>query len=45
VFRRVTVPLLMPVVLVILVTLIINVLKIFDLVFVIAPGRWQANAT
>ena len=43
-FRRVTVPLLMPVILVILVTLIINVLKIFDLVFVIAPGSVQANA-
>ncbi len=43
-FRRVTIPLLMPVVLVILVTLIINVLKIFDLVFVIAPGSVQANA-
>ena len=44
VFRRVTVPLLMPVVLVILVTLVINVLKIFDLVFVIAPGSVQADA-
>jgi len=44
VFRRVTIPLLMPVVLVILVTLIINVLKIFDLVFVIAPGSSQASA-
>jgi alpha-glucoside transport system permease protein len=38
VFRRVTVPLLAPVLGVVLVTLIINVLKIFDLVFVIAPG-------
>ena len=44
VFRRVTITLLMPVVLVILVTLIINVLKIFDLVFVIAPGSSQASA-
>jgi alpha-glucoside transport system permease protein len=43
-FRRVTIPLLMPVVLVILVTLIINVLKIFDLVFVIAPGSVQDKA-
>lgn len=43
-FRRVTVPLLMPVVLVILVTLVINVLKIFDLVFIIAPGSVQAQA-
>jgi alpha-glucoside transport system permease protein len=38
VFRHVTVPLLAPVLGVVLVTLIINVLKIFDLVFVIAPG-------
>ncbi|MFE0176379.1 carbohydrate ABC transporter permease [Streptomyces sp. NPDC059002] len=38
VFRRVTVPLLAPVLAVVLVTLMINVLKIFDLVFVIAPG-------
>jgi alpha-glucoside transport system permease protein len=38
VFRRVTVPLLGPVLAVVLVTLAINVLKIFDLVFVIAPG-------
>jgi alpha-glucoside transport system permease protein len=38
VFRRVTVPLLAPVVTVIFVTLVINVLKIFDLVYAIAPG-------
>jgi alpha-glucoside transport system permease protein len=38
VFRRVTVPLLRPVLGVVVVTLVINVLKIFDLVFVIAPG-------
>lgn len=44
VFRRVTIPLLIPVVLVILVTLIINVLKIFDLIFVIAPGSVQDDA-
>jgi ABC-type sugar transport system permease subunit len=44
VFRRVTVPLLSPVLLVVLVTLVINVLKIFDLVFIIAPGASQANA-
>ena len=38
VFRRVTVPLLAPVLAVVLVTLMINVLKIFDLVYIIAPG-------
>jgi alpha-glucoside transport system permease protein len=44
VFRRVTAPLLWPVLLVVLVTLVINVLKIFDLVFVIAPGSSQDDA-
>ncbi|MEU9196350.1 carbohydrate ABC transporter permease [Streptomyces hundungensis] len=44
VFRRVTVPLLAPVLAVVLVTLMINVLKIFDLVFIIAPGSSQADA-
>jgi alpha-glucoside transport system permease protein len=44
VFRRVTVPLLAPVIGVVLVTLIINVLKIFDLVLVIAPGSAQRTA-
>ncbi|MEU7107837.1 sugar ABC transporter permease [Streptomyces sp. NPDC046215] len=38
VFRRVTVPLLAPVLAVVLITLMINVLKIFDLVYIIAPG-------
>ncbi|MEV5127080.1 sugar ABC transporter permease [Streptomyces decoyicus] len=38
VFRRITVPLLAPVLVVVLVTLMINVLKIFDLVYIIAPG-------
>ncbi|WP_116212068.1 carbohydrate ABC transporter permease [Streptomyces olivoreticuli] len=38
VFRRVTVPLLAPVLVVVLITLMINVLKIFDLVYIIAPG-------
>jgi alpha-glucoside transport system permease protein len=37
VFRRVTVPLVRPVLVVVLVTLTINVLKIFDLVLVLAP--------
>ncbi|UGY91724.1 ABC transporter permease subunit [Streptomyces gobiensis] len=44
VFRKVTVPLLAPVLAVVLVTLMINVLKIFDLVFIIAPGATQENA-
>ncbi len=44
VFRRVTVPLLAPVLVVVLVTLMINVLKIFDLVFIIAPGSSQDDA-
>jgi alpha-glucoside transport system permease protein len=41
VFRRVTAPLLRPVLLVVLITLMINVLKVFDLVFVIAPPSVQ----
>ena len=44
VFRRVTVPLLMPVLLVVLVTLVINVLKVFDLVLIIPPGSVQNDA-
>jgi alpha-glucoside transport system permease protein len=44
VFRRVTVPLLAPVLGVVLVTLMINVLKIFDLVYIIAPGSAQDDA-
>jgi alpha-glucoside transport system permease protein len=44
VFRRVTIPLLAPVLLVVLVTLVINVLKIFDLVYIIAPGSSQQDA-
>jgi alpha-glucoside transport system permease protein len=46
VFRRVTVPLVRPVLVVVLVTLTINVLKIFDLVLVLAPDpttQGQAN--
>jgi alpha-glucoside transport system permease protein len=45
VFRRVTAPLLRPVILVVLVTLMINVLKIFDLVLIMAPGSVQDDAT
>ncbi|WP_329119963.1 carbohydrate ABC transporter permease [Streptomyces sp. NBC_01353] len=44
VFRRITVPLLAPVLAVVLVTLMINVLKVFDLVFIIAPGSAQDDA-
>ena len=43
-FRRVTVPLLAPVLAVVFVTLVINVLKVFDLVLVIAPGSAQRDA-
>lgn len=38
IFTRITAPLLAPVLIVVFVTLIINVLKIFDLVYVIPPG-------
>ncbi|MFB9961770.1 carbohydrate ABC transporter permease [Sinosporangium siamense] len=44
VFRRITIPLLSPVLLVVFVTMIINTLKVFDLVFVIAPGSVQPQA-
>jgi len=44
VFRRVTVPLLAPVLVVVAVTLVINVLKVFDLVLVIPPGSVQDDA-
>jgi alpha-glucoside transport system permease protein len=44
IFWRITVPLLAPVLLVVLVTLIINVLKVFDLVYIIAPGSTLPNA-
>lgn len=45
VFRHITVPSLMPVVMVVFVRAIISVLKIFDLVLVIAPESVQADAT
>ena len=45
VFRRVTVPLLWPVILVVVVTLVINVLKIFDLVLIVPPGNVQDDAS
>jgi alpha-glucoside transport system permease protein len=44
VFRRVTIPLVRPVLIVVLVTLTINVLKIFDLVYVLAPESMQDEA-
>ncbi|MEU6220897.1 sugar ABC transporter permease [Streptomyces sp. NPDC047022] len=44
VFRRVTVPMLAPVLAVVTVTLMINVLKVFDLVFIIPPGSSQDDA-
>jgi alpha-glucoside transport system permease protein len=41
VFRRVTVPLLAPVLSVVFITMIINVLKVFDIVIALAPGSSQ----
>jgi alpha-glucoside transport system permease protein len=45
VFRRVTVPLLAPVLSVVFITMLINVLKVFDIVISVAPGSTQSNAT
>ncbi|MGW9020073.1 carbohydrate ABC transporter permease [Leucobacter chromiiresistens] len=44
IFSKITAPLLAPVLLVVFVTLIINVLKIFDLVYVIPPGASKPAA-
>jgi len=44
VFRRVTVPLVRPVLIVVLVTLTINVLKVFDLIYVLPPESSQDEA-
>jgi alpha-glucoside transport system permease protein len=44
VFRRVTVPLLAPVLSVVFVTMLIYVLKVFDIVIAIAPGSVQDDA-
>jgi alpha-glucoside transport system permease protein len=44
VFRRVTVPLLAPVLSVVFITMIINVLKVFDIVISLAPESTQADA-
>lgn len=45
VFRRVTVPLLAPVLSVVFITMLINVLKVFDIIVAVAPGSSQADAT
>lgn len=44
VFRRVTVPLLRPVLIVVFITMLINVLKVFDIVLSVAPGSSQDDA-
>jgi alpha-glucoside transport system permease protein len=44
VFRRVTVPLLAPILTVVFVTMLINVLKVFDIVIAVAPGSVQDDA-
>src|SRR5207253_6316595 len=44
VFRRITVPLLAPVLSVVFITMIINVLKVFDIVLSVAPESSQADA-
>ena len=44
VFRRVTVPLLAPVLSVVFVTMLINVLKVFDIVLSVAPASSQDDA-
>jgi alpha-glucoside transport system permease protein len=45
VFRRVTVPQLWPVLTVVFVTMLINVLKVFDIVIAVAPGSVQDDAS
>jgi alpha-glucoside transport system permease protein len=44
VFRRVTVPLLAPVLSVVFITMLINVLKVFDIVLSVAPASTQDDA-
>jgi alpha-glucoside transport system permease protein len=44
VFRRITVPLLAPVLTVVFITMVIYVLKVFDIVIAIAPGSVQDDA-
>lgn len=43
-FRRMTMPMLTPVLIVVLVTMLINVLKIFDIILNMAPGSSQGDA-
>jgi alpha-glucoside transport system permease protein len=45
VFRRITVPMLAPVLIVVFVTMVINVLKVFDIILNMAPGSSQAGAS
>jgi alpha-glucoside transport system permease protein len=45
ILRRVTMPLLAPVLVVVFITLVVAVLKVFDLVFVIAPGPVRDDAS
>lgn len=45
ILRRITVPMLRPVLIVVAVTLVINVLKIFDLVLVLAPESTRPEAS
>jgi alpha-glucoside transport system permease protein len=45
VFRRITVPLLAPVLTVVFITMLINVLKVFDIVLAVAPGEVQDDAS
>jgi alpha-glucoside transport system permease protein len=44
-FRLVTIPLVRPVLVVVFVTLVINVLKVFDLIYVISPSESLPNST
>lgn len=44
VFRRVTMPMLAPVLSVVFITMLINVLKVFDIVLSVAPGSSQDDA-
>jgi alpha-glucoside transport system permease protein len=45
VFRRITVPLLAPVLTVVFITMVINVLKVFDIVLAVAPASVQDDAS
>jgi alpha-glucoside transport system permease protein len=45
VFRRVTVPMLAPVLSVVFITMLINVLKVFDIILAVAPGSSQSDAS